>query len=241
MKKALLLPFFTCLHLVVFSQSFGEIHGRIIDDSGNPLPFANVIAYQGEKPIGTTANELGKFKIKPLNPGIYSLEISFIGYHQTSIREITVNPDEIRFLGDLKLIPNEVVISDDALVITYRDKLIDPEETSKITMRSGEIARSPMAKNPVGLVASMLSDVSQKPGTEELYFRGARSSSILYLIDGQKITSGIGRFPGGAIGSISVYTGGLPAKFGDTTGGVVVIETKNYFDFYNERKAQNSR
>jgi outer membrane receptor protein involved in Fe transport len=41
------------------------------------------------------------------------------------------------------------------------------------------------------------------------------------------------RIPSSAIGSISVYTGGLPAKYGDTTGGVVVIETKSYMDLYN--------
>jgi hypothetical protein len=31
---------------------------------------------------------------------------------------------------------------------------------------------------------------------------------------------------------MQLYTGGLPAKYGDTLGGVVVMESKSYFDLY---------
>lgn len=235
MKKAILLSSLLMMNLAMLAQSFGEIQGKVTDKSGEPLPFANVVVLQGQNPIGASADENGKFKIKPLNPGIYNLEVSFIGYHPQRIEGITVNPDQIRFLGEIALSGNEVIIDGEVVVWEYEDKLIDPEETSKMTMRSAEISQTPMAKNPVGLIASMSSDIYQKPGTQELYFRGARNGAVLYMIDGQKVTTGAGNFPGGAIGSISIYTGGVPAKYGDTTGGVVVIETKNYFDFYKER------
>jgi outer membrane receptor for ferrienterochelin and colicin len=78
----------------------------------------------------------------------------------------------------------------------------------------------------------MKSDV--KKGTDgELYFRGSRTGAVQYNIDGVKMGANAARIPSSAIGSISVYTGGLPAKYGDTTGGVVVIETKSYMDLYN--------
>jgi len=32
---------------------------------------------------------------------------------------------------------------------------------------------------------------------------------------------------------MEAYTGGIPAKYGDTTGGVVILETLSYFDLYN--------
>jgi hypothetical protein len=31
-----------------------------------------------------------------------------------------------------------------------------------------------------------------------------------------------------------VYSGAIPAKYGDTTGGVVVMETLSYFDLLRE-------
>jgi hypothetical protein len=35
-----------------------------------------------------------------------------------------------------------------------------------------------------------------------------------------------------------VYSGGLPAKYGDTMGGVIVVETKSFFDMYYESLAR---
>jgi outer membrane receptor protein involved in Fe transport len=47
--------------------------------------------------------------------------------------------------------------------------------------------------------------------------------------------------PGSSIGGVTVYTGGIPAKYGDTTGGVIILETKSYFDLYREWKIAMSR
>ena len=44
----------------------------------------------------------------------------------------------------------------------------------------------------------------------------------------KSITSKIG-IPGQAIGSIKVYTSGVPASYGDVSGGIIVMETKSYF------------
>jgi outer membrane receptor protein involved in Fe transport len=62
---------------------------------------------------------------------------------------------------------------------------------------------------------------------------------MAYYVDGVKVT---GTNPGvspDAISRVSVYTGGLPACYGDVTGGVVAIETKSYFDLYQQRNAAN--
>ena len=74
----------------------------------------------------------------------------------------------------------------------------------------------------------------------ELVFRGARKGDMLYLMDGVKTTS-IGNVPSSSIGRMMVYTGGLPAKYGDTLGGVVVMESKSYFDLYRKWEAEEIR
>lgn len=51
----------------------------------------------------------------------------------------------------------------------------------------------------------------------------------------KSITGEIG-IPGLAIGAMKVYTGGVPAKYGDVNGGVIVVETKSYFDLSKEYK-----
>ena len=35
---------------------------------------------------------------------------------------------------------------------------------------------------------------------------------------------------------MSVYTGGLPARYGDVTGGVIVVETKTYGEMYEAER-----
>ena len=42
---------------------------------------------------------------------------------------------------------------------------------------------------------------------------------------------GDANIPGLAIGSVKVYTGGVPARYGDFTGGCIVIETQSYFNW----------
>jgi len=68
-----------------------------------------------------------------------------------------------------------------------------------------------------------------------LYFRGERSQAVLYIVDGVKTMDGRLGIPGSAIGHLTVYSGGVPAKYGDFTGGVVVIETQSYFDIVSQR------
>jgi hypothetical protein len=65
---------------------------------------------------------------------------------------------------------------------------------------------------------------------------------MVTFIDGVKVVAGeVPNVPSTAIQNLTVYTGGIPAKYGDMTGGVVVIETKGYMDFYREsqRKLTN--
>ena len=67
----------------------------------------------------------------------------------------------------------------------------------------------------------------QKEEGGELFVRGSRSDATQYVIDGVK-TKGNFRIPKNAIKEITVITGGVPAMFGDATGGVIIITTKGY-------------
>ena len=55
--------------------------------------------------------------------------------------------------------------------------------------------------------------------------RGSRSNATTYYVDGIKVV-GNSNVPTSAIEQITVVTGGLPAKYGDATGGIISITTK---------------
>jgi len=58
-------------------------------------------------------------------------------------------------------------------------------------------------------------------------------------VDGIKIQGGNMSVPGRGVGSVSLYTGGVPAAYGDFTGGVIIIETKSYSDWLVEQRMRN--
>lgn len=71
----------------------------------------------------------------------------------------------------------------------------------------------------------------------DISVRGARTDANLYFIDGVKTQSAI--VPQSAISSVTMYTGGIPASYGDVTGGVFVIETKSANNFYSGHSTSN--
>ncbi len=220
--------------IISFGQNYGEIQGKVVDEFGDGIPGVNVSTETSSGEMLVSTNKDGHFKLKPLASGIYNVNCTALGMQEKTKTGVKVDPDKTYYMGSIILIESAIGLPD-AVVDEIRDKLIDPEETSRITMRSSDIKTNALRTSVIDMIATMKSDI--KKGTDgELYFRGSRTGAVQYNIDGVKMTTDASRLPSSAIGSISVYTGGIPAKYGDTTGGVVVIETRSYIDLYNESK-----
>lgn len=224
---------------IVFSQSTGEIKGVVIDkETGETLVGASVWVNYGGNMIGEATNLDGKYTIKPLTPGTYSLTASFSGKRKYQINEIIVNPDKITFLDTIYL-SDTSIMGGEVIITANRVKLIDPEEPSRATISESQIKTIASARDPKTLM-TLASDgaITTSADGQEIYFRGSRDGSFITYFDGMKIEGSAPSVPVACLKSYSVYTGGLPAKYGDTSGGVVVIETKSFFDLYNQRIAE---
>ena len=224
--------FFTAQKVNAQSNS-GEIRGTVWEDSTKALgqPGASVYVMVGEDKIGSATDIDGKFVIKPLNPGSYTLTISYIG-KTTVTMPVTVRPNMATFENDIVL-PEDGIAMKELIIEEERIKLIDPEQTAVKSISYKDIKSNPNLRSPKKLLQSMTSDIVVSENGQDAYVRGSRSDASVYFIDGVKMTDA-GNVPGVAIGNVTVYTGGVPAKYGDATGGVVIIETKSYFDLYND-------
>jgi hypothetical protein len=222
---------------IIFSQTTGEIKGVVIDDeTGETLPGASVWVYYGGNMIGTATDFDGQFTIKPLIPGTYNVISSSMGKSRTTVNNIDVKPDKIHFMDTIALRDTTmppVIIRGDIV------KLIDPEEPSFVTISEAQIKTIANARDPKTLMM-LASDgaITTSADGQEIYFRGSRDGSFITYFDGMKIEGSAPSVPVACLKSYSVYTGGLPAKYGDTSGGVIVIETKSFFDLYNQRVAE---
>lgn len=231
----LLLATFFCAGMVNAQVSLGTIKGTAIDNvSKATIPMTRVwIEGPGNVQI-TKANLDGQFTFDALKPGLYNLYAYSVGKDTSKLLALEVKPDHITDLGTVAL--NEASNGLPPIIVIYEPKLIE-KDVAKILIKTEDIAHSPNIRNPKELFASMNSDIIIPEGTSDVIIRGSRPGDVIYYVDGVK-SNDLNGVPGVGIGSMMGYTGGVPAKYGDTTGGVIVLETKSYFDLYYAWKAK---
>lgn len=219
----------------LLAQGVGEIHGKVIDDEGAPLIFVNVIAEQGALRSGAETDDQGRYVLKPLPAGVYTVRTSFTGLIGVEISQVRVDADLINTMADIVMAPG-VMGAVEVKAYRWEEPLIRKDDPARMTITASQIKTNAVRKDPVAMVAKFTPGVTKASNGDGLYFRGARTDAMCYFVDGVKMQALTG-VPPDAINSITVYTGGLPAKYGDVTGGVVAIDTKSYFDLYQQRNA----
>lgn len=227
-KIKLLLAALFCAGMVSAQVNLGTLRGQLVDEEyGQTIPFVKVwVDGQGKK-NGQMTDADGKFKFEALQPGLYNFYAQFTGKDTIALLALEIKPDEITNLGTLKMAEKSI---EGGVVTIWADPLIS-DDVGKISIRTKDIAVSLNIRNPKELFASFNSDIVILEGTDQMIIRGSRPGDAIYYVDGVK-TDDLNGVPGVGIGSMTGYTGGIPAKYGDTTGGVVVLETKGYFDLY---------
>ncbi|HPB01538.1 MAG TPA: carboxypeptidase-like regulatory domain-containing protein [Bacteroidales bacterium] len=225
----------------VFSQAGGTIKGTLINSvTKDPVPLANVYVKYGENLIGAQTDFDGNFTIKPVPSGVYSVNFQCVGYTSKIVADVRIVQDKITFLNNVELIYG-VTIGDSLVVDIYGDPIIDPE-TPNLDIITHDQLDDMVSYKSINKLASITgSDIQVSDDDSEIYFRGSRSGDALYIIDGMRMINPGALCPSLAIGSMSVYTGGVPAKYGDFTGGVIVIETQSYFEWLAAQESERLR
>ncbi len=237
MRNLILTCLLATISFISFGQQFGEIHGQLIDyESGEPLPFATVSTEYGGQTFGGVTDEDGRFKLKPLRPGSYDLKFRYVGYNERTIQGIEVTPSKIYMLGKVELAMDNTLPP----VVIEGITLFDKDRPNAMVVKAADLKFNPLIKTPARLIGSLTPEL-RTDESGQFIVRSSRPGTSITLIDGIKVTGGMGNIPGSAIKTITVHTGGIPAQYGDLTGGVVVIETKGYFDYFYEHNSHISR
>jgi len=211
---------------IAVAQSGGSIKGKMLDkDNGEPLPFANIILKKGGAQVaGTTTDFDGRFTFSALTPGKYDLQAIYVGYQKVAISNVVVSGGKITFVPDIKAASSSENI-EEFVVVEYKIPLISKDQTSSGGTVTAEDIKKMPGRSAADIAATVGGVASQDDGSTSLNIRGARSTSTDTYIDGIKVR-GSQNLPKSAIEQVAVITGGIPAQFGDVTGGVVNITTK---------------
>lgn len=107
---------------------------------------------------------------------------------------------------------------------TYRMPLLS-SGASGSTITREDIQRLPVRS--ASEIAATVGGVNQSEATGEIYIRGGRSEQTTYYLDGIRMQEPV-HLPKVAIDQVQVFSSGIPANYGDASGGIIAIETLGY-------------
>lgn len=224
---------FFLIVLLTFTYTSAQnalIQGRVYDALSNePIPFANVII-QGTT-TGATTDLDGMYSLENLQPGLYNLQVSYVGYKTANLYDNQVSSARPLTLN----IALEAAVEQLKEVVVKADPFSKSEE-APVSLRSigvNEIKRSPGGNRDISRVVQSLPGVaSTATFRNDILIRGGAPSENRFYIDGIEIPV-INHFAtqgssGGPVGMINVdfikevnfYSGAFPANRGNSLSSV---------------------
>lgn len=213
-----------------FAQT-GVIKGRVYNPMNNePVPFANVVVDGTTQ--GTVTDIDGNYTLTGLQPGVYTLLCSFVGYQTTTINEIMVGPTKPETI-DIAL--NEAANKLDEVVIKASPFQVVPESpVSRREISVTEILRNPGSNRDISNVVRSLPGVASSVSfRNDLIVRGGAPNENRFFLDGIEVPN-INHFAtqgssGGPVGMINVnfirdvqfYAGAFPVNRGNALSSVM--------------------
>ena len=219
MKRALLLVIFGVLAFSMHAQSI--LRGKVTDDKGNPLEFANV-TYEKDGVISGTNTDLdGNYSVQ-VDPGSYTVTFSYTGYQARKFTDVIVKAGGVTKL-DAVLTEGVVVATVEVIGERYKAPLIEKDGKDGQTFTADQIKNLPV-RSAIGVINTVAAVNTVDNGSGNINVKGARSNSTVFYLDDVRIRGPLP--PITEIEQLEVMTGGIEAKYGDTGGGIISVISK---------------
>ena len=228
--RKLRLAFFLCAFILLFGLTdyalADKIAGTITDsETGEELIGANV--YIVETGQGASTDLSGEYVILNVNPGTYTLRISYVGYTTQIIQEVLVRTDLTTTIN-VELQPDAAMSGDEVVVIADRP-LIRVDETATRQSISGDDIKALPVQNFADVVNLQSGVVSS--GRRSFNVRGGRSNEVAYMIDGVMVRDPVSGSVATNLGNdmieeLTLLSGTFNAEYGNAMSGVVNITTR---------------
>ena len=231
MKKYLLTSFSILFFFLLLSQlqlyaaGTGKITGKVTDtQTGEELIGINVLV-EGTT-IGAATGIDGTYLINNIDPGVYSLVFSGVGYQKKIITDIRVSSD---FTTTIDIQLSTEAIGLETIVVQATRPMVRKDLTSSQTsIDDSQIKTLPVES--ISQILSLQAGITEGAGGE-LHIRGGRSTEIAYNVNG---VSAINPYDFGrtvqistnAVQEVSVVSGTFNAEYGNALSGVVNTITR---------------
>ena len=204
------------------SGQSGNIKGYISSaNNQTKLQGANIILLSTN--LGSVSDSSGIYIIPNILPGTYSIRANYIGYKQTTIKNIIIYTGQTTVINFI--LEEEVLESNEITIIAER-KMINPEiSVSSINLDAKDIENIP--------IASIEEAITLQAGIEpNMTIRGGNINSTSFVLDGINIREGRTNGPitglsFTSVEQIQIQRSGFDASFGNVRSGLVQVITKD--------------
>lgn len=215
----------------------GIIKGIVLDGKNNePIPFADVVIENST--AGTSTDLDGTYELSGLEPGLYNVVVSFLGYKTVTEFEIQVSNSKPA-IRDFSLLEDAEIVEE---VVVKSSPFTKTEESpvSLQTIGTAEIQRNPGGNRDISRVIRILPGVTTTANfRNDLLIRGGAPNENRFYLDDVEVpninhfaTQGASGGPNGLINvdfirEVDFYSGAFPANRGNTLSSVFQFKQKN--------------
>ncbi|MEM9328291.1 MAG: TonB-dependent receptor plug domain-containing protein [Bacteroidota bacterium] len=220
--------------LVQQADQRGSLAGAVTDEEGNQLPGVTVRLL--ETPYGAVTNTEGRFAMRNIPAGTYSIELKSVGFEK-HIQTVKINSEETTRL-QLKMMASLDEL--EAVVIRGESAKEKMESTSQAVLVV-ETKKAQMQTADLGEVMARTEGVSvQRSGglgsNTRFSLNGLTDDQIRFFMDGIPLTAmghvnGVANVPVNTVERVEVYKGVVPIQFGaDALGGAVNLVSNSEYE-----------
>lgn len=209
---------------------FGEIEGRVVTTSGDPLPGVEVrLEPLVTKSVSTDSD--GRFTLRAVPEGSYRVVAAAPAFLVGEVSVEVVREAPIPEL-EIKLRPAEVTLDSIDVVGSYSIGRDAPARSSALTAE--ELLELPHFGDDVFRAVTVLPGVTSNDAVAEFTIRGSLPRDVRYELDGLEIFEPyhLKDYQGlfsiidpDVLSGIDLFTGGFPVEYGDRSAGVLDLET----------------
>ena len=219
----------------MFAQDLSQqIGGRVEDKFHAPLSGAGIVISNDSIKVSTVSDTDGHFSIANVQPGRYSLKVTFTGYQFWEQEVLVISSRSTSISVLLEELPNvlgEVEISASTMNDQVGEQVVTIEKTLRVPANFFDPAR---------VITSYPGVMTANDQNNTIIVRGNSPSGLLWRINGMDVLNpnhlaNAGTFSdkpaayGGGVNIISAqlmghtnfYAGSLPSRYGNALSGVV--------------------
>lgn len=212
----------------------GDLKVTVLDERNQPMVGAIVSVVSSTTPLGGATDLDGVITFRALNPGKYTVDARMTGYKRYIKTSINVNTGQTAYA---EYVMQVLIIENDSTVTIIAEAGPVSKEFSTLKNINAEQLKHNASGRSNLLAVIEGSDSQVSIGANgQLVMRGSREGASTMYVDGEKVYGSAG-VPGGSIQGVTILSGGIPAAFGDMSGGVIIITTKTFETGFNAKQA----